>query len=276
MIAVLQRIDPGRLITAPSTWNVEGESGGMPGVTLPNYDFGSAMTTTAPHRNLSEACSVGGGGGGTAAPRTPRASYWCYLLEGGTTVLNLDWSYAVHHEDGSLVDVQTHATPSGPYYRKALQVLSSVVKRLDLVNMAPMPTQTWSVVLPQAASPAAASHGATANHSAVHSLGPRPRPRHRQEQEQGRGRGRGRGQGNQFVFFVAGINMVAVEARLGSYVPATVDVWECVLELIAPQNGDVLASRTVQLLRSPTALTTITLPPTYKDDVAGVLTCDQE
>ena len=274
MIQVLKDADPTRLVSAPATWK-------LPGTTFPSYNFGAAFATTAPHRNLSAVCGatpVGGGRAGAvtagagagagvgAVAQTWRASYWCWLLEGAASVLNLDWSYAVGHEAGTLADEQTKKTPSGPHYRGALKVLGAVAARLDLEHMAPMPPGTWSVrsaVLPAPTHTPTHTHSTHAHahaHAAqttVHSMGPRYQ------------------QGNQFVVFAAGANMTSVEALLGSYVPATIDVWECELEWLAPQSGKVLGSRRIELLRSFAAVTKLAVPPTYTEDIAALIICDQ-
>ncbi len=66
-----------------------------------------------------------------------RSQAWKFLLAGGATYNNLDYSFTVGHEDGSYnID---EGTPGwgGPAYRKQLSVLKQFMERFDFLRMKP-------------------------------------------------------------------------------------------------------------------------------------------
>lgn len=108
-----------------------------PAVGLFNFHYATPPDVVAMNAGLTKALGddeTGFRGTGDAAYRTEA---WDFLIAGGSTFSNLDYSYTVAHPDGSAKVEDPTPGGGGPALRKQLAILREFLAGFDFVKMAP-------------------------------------------------------------------------------------------------------------------------------------------
>ncbi len=77
-----------------------------------------------------------------------REEAWNFILEGGGLFDNLDYSFSVGHEDGSLKVINGQPGGGGRTLRDQLKILADFMKTLDFIDMKPVKTGRLMPVVP--------------------------------------------------------------------------------------------------------------------------------
>jgi hypothetical protein len=107
-----------------------------PHVSLFNFHYSTPPNSVAMNAKIGKAIGddeTGFRGTGDLAYRTEA---WEFLLAGGATYSNLDYSFSCKHPDGT-AKVTTSPGGGGPALRKQLQILKEFMDGLDFVSMRP-------------------------------------------------------------------------------------------------------------------------------------------
>lgn len=140
MLKALREIDPVKMVAIPYAW-----AGAFSGAGLVNYVGPDAVPARA--RQPTRAPLMYDESGGLPDVCAYRRSYWAWMLSGGGGVDNLDWSFAVGHERGTLPAHLCHEAPNaGPDARAALRALSWFFKQLPFVQMVPNANRITAIV----------------------------------------------------------------------------------------------------------------------------------
>jgi hypothetical protein len=111
-----------------------------PAVSLFNFHYATPPDVIALNAILNKAIGDDETGFLGTADRVYRSEAWEFLLAGGSTFSNLDYSFTVAHSDGS--GAVEHPTPGGggPSLRKQLSILRGFLAGFDFVHMVPDPS----------------------------------------------------------------------------------------------------------------------------------------
>jgi hypothetical protein len=108
-----------------------------PAVSIFNFHYAAPPVAVAMNFELNKVIGdneTGFRGNGDAAYRTEA---WDFILAGGGLYNNLDYSFAVGHEDGTFVYPPTQPGGGNAGFRRQMRVLSEFIHRFDFVHMRP-------------------------------------------------------------------------------------------------------------------------------------------
>jgi hypothetical protein len=108
-----------------------------PSVSLFNFHYATPPDVIALNTGLNRAIGDDETGFRGTLDRPYRTEAWDFLLAGGSTYSNLDYSFTTTHPDGSAkVEVPTPGG-GGPALRKQLSILKTFLAGFDFIHMAP-------------------------------------------------------------------------------------------------------------------------------------------
>jgi Putative collagen-binding domain of a collagenase len=108
-----------------------------PAVSLFNFHYATPPDVIALNANLRKAIGDDETGFRGTNDRVYRSEAWEFLLAGGSTFSNLDYSYTVEHPDGrGTVEAPTPGE-GGPSLRMQLSILRDFLAGFDFVHMVP-------------------------------------------------------------------------------------------------------------------------------------------
>jgi len=111
-----------------------------PHVSLFNFHYARPPVTVAQNYGLNRVIGLDETGFDGTLDAIYRIQAWDFLLAGGGHYNNLDYSFAVEHEDGSLPVAGTAPGGGSATLRKQLKILREFMEGLPFVSMAPAPS----------------------------------------------------------------------------------------------------------------------------------------
>ena len=213
-----------------------------PQVSIFNFHYAAPAAVTANY-HLNKAFADDETGFLGTAEKPYRTEAWDFLIAGGATISNLDYSYSCKHPGGT-AKVTTSPGGGGPEMRRQLAILKRFVEGFDFLKMKP----DALVIRKQRITPAPVPKGAK----------PGPLPTVRVLSEPGR----------QYALYVRG----GTQAELRLTLPVLSE-GAYLAEWINPCTGKVIERREFNLL--PKGEETFT-SPVYEEDIALRITCFRE
>ena len=111
-----------------------------PAVSLFNFHYATPPDVIALNATLNKAIGDDETGFLGTGDRVYRTEAWEFLLAGGSTFSNLDYSFTVAHPDGSAAVEPPTPGGGGPSLRKQLSTLRGFLAGFDFVHMVPDPS----------------------------------------------------------------------------------------------------------------------------------------
>jgi hypothetical protein len=108
-----------------------------PAVSLFNFHYATPPDVVALNATLNKPIGDDETGFLGTGDRVYRSEAWEFMLAGGSTFSNLDYSYTVAHPDGSAAVEPPTPGGGGPSLRKQLSILRSFLAGFDFVHMVP-------------------------------------------------------------------------------------------------------------------------------------------
>jgi hypothetical protein len=108
-----------------------------PAVSVFNFHYATPPDVIALNPSLKKAIGDDETGFLGTGDRIYRSEAWEFLLAGGSTFSNLDYSFTVQHPDGSAAVEPPTPGGGGPSLRKQLAILRSFLAGFDFVQMVP-------------------------------------------------------------------------------------------------------------------------------------------
>ena len=118
-----------------------------PEVSIVNFHYAFPPDTVAMNYGLNLPIGDNETGFRGTAERHYRLEAWAFMLAGAALYNNLDYSFAVGHEDGTFDYPETQPGSGGMEFRRQLRVLGGFLRELDFINMSPEPS-TFAEKLP--------------------------------------------------------------------------------------------------------------------------------
>ena len=110
-----------------------------PAVSVFNFHYATPPDTVGLNFGLNKPIGDNETGFKGTADRHYRMEGWEFLLAGGALYNNLDYSFAVGHEDGTFPVKAPTPGGGGPEFRRQLNVLRQFINGFDFVKMRPSP-----------------------------------------------------------------------------------------------------------------------------------------
>jgi len=108
-----------------------------PNVTIFNFHYATPPDVVAMNAHLNKPIGDDETGFRGTGDRVYRTEAWEFLLAGGSTFSNLDYSFTADHEDGSAKVVDPTPGGGGPVLRAQLAFLKTWLERFDFLRMRP-------------------------------------------------------------------------------------------------------------------------------------------
>jgi len=106
-----------------------------PHVSIFNFHYAKPPIAVTENYDLNKVIAYDETGFAGSEPKPYRLEGWDFIIAGGAVYDNLDYSFAVGHEDGyAVIDAPGGG---GPVLRRQLEILSSFIDSFDLVKMKP-------------------------------------------------------------------------------------------------------------------------------------------
>jgi hypothetical protein len=110
-----------------------------PNVQLLNFHYARPPVTVGMNYHLDRAIGLDETGFDGTLDAVYRIQAWDFLIAGGAHYNNLDYSFAVGHEDGALPVGGDQPGGGGPALRRQLKTLHQVMAKFDFLKMKPDP-----------------------------------------------------------------------------------------------------------------------------------------
>lgn len=108
-----------------------------PAVSIFNFHYASPPTAVYDNYTLNKVIAFDETGFKGNADATYRQQAWEFLLAGGGTFNNLDYSFTTEHVDGTYAYPKTQPGGGSIAYRKQLRILRDFLSRFDFIKMKP-------------------------------------------------------------------------------------------------------------------------------------------
>jgi hypothetical protein len=139
---LIHDIDPTHLIAQNIANGSHKITSPNPLVSIFNFHYAHPPDAVAVNWDLRKPIGYDETGFSGAADAPYRLQAWDFLVAGGALFNNLDYSFAVGHEDGTFVPPDTNPGGGSPALRRQLRFLQDFFRRLDFLHMAPDPGVT--------------------------------------------------------------------------------------------------------------------------------------
>ena len=108
-----------------------------PAVSIFNFHYATPPDTVAMNYALGKVIGDDETGFRGTSDAAYRTEAWEFVIAGGGLFNNLDYSFAVGHEDGTFAFPASQPGSGGPGLRRQLRVLAEFIRRYDFVHMKP-------------------------------------------------------------------------------------------------------------------------------------------
>jgi len=125
------------------SWNVQNVSAKIesphPGLSIFNFHYASPPVTVAMNYGLNKAIGLNETGFKGTGDDYYRNEAWEFMLAGGTTYNNLDYSFTVETPNGTTTPTNPTPGGGGVPFRKQVAILKNFIESFDFIKMKPDP-----------------------------------------------------------------------------------------------------------------------------------------